>query len=661
MSESPASPAASLLRFSPRLTVLPVIHGSGDFAVEVRRRMLTDRYDCLAIPLPPSFRESLEEGVLDLPAAGLAWQREPRQWQAPEWESGGWQPTEWQPEGQSGQSSDSDPASDPDSDSAAGSAPEALPTASYVPIDPCQPFIAAIRAALSEHIPREYIDLETARYEPHTQIFPDPYAIQRADLELFAAALLPVLPPPTSDQRRARIATQAARLRQLERRYRSILCLCSFSDWPWLREAYNTAAEPAVDDDVEPTERFDVSPATLLFLLGELPYVTGLYEQARADLDDDGNLSIDGVKSLLLAARDRDRQKHGRRARKLSPKALALYLKYVRNLSLIERRMTPDLYTLVLAARQMAGDRFAISLVETAREYPFPGPPELTTLALGLNRARLPGGEEVALHSRLEGPPVEWRSLELRRDPDRKEQAQWAQRWNPYSHCSWPPEDVAIEKFRSHVKDRARALMGLDLARSEKFTTSLRDGLDLRETLRNFHTGDLYVKVLPPSRGSLDCVVMLFDSPADPRQYPWRVTWFAEHQDESTLALFATDFTKEFVGPGIGQATYGGALFLFPPRPIPEIWTDRRLNFAGTLEERLLAAGCLHSQFPHVVLLSESPPGMGFRKLARQFGKKLLHIPLGSFSQETIAQLRIVHVLNGRHIRSHAADFIRKA
>jgi hypothetical protein len=52
---------------------------------------------------------------------------------------------------------------------------------------------------------------------------------------------------------------------------------------------------------------------------------------------------------------------------------------------------------------------------------------------------------------------------------------------------------------------------------------------------------------------------------------------------------------------------------------------------------------------------------MGFRKLARQFGKKLLHIPLGSFSQETIAQLRIVHVLNGRHIRSHAADFIRKA
>ena len=32
---------------------------------------------------------------------------------------------------------------------------------SYVPIDPCQTVIMSIRAAMGEHIPREYIDLET--------------------------------------------------------------------------------------------------------------------------------------------------------------------------------------------------------------------------------------------------------------------------------------------------------------------------------------------------------------------------------------------------------------------------------------------------------------------------------------------------------------------
>ena len=54
----------------------------------------------------------------------------------------------------------------------------------------------------------------------------------------------------------------------------------------------------------------------------------------------------------------------------------------------------------------------------------------------------------------------------------------------------------------------------------------------------------------------------------------------AEHHDESTLALFATNFHVEMVGPGIGLATYGGAVFLFPPRPIPDVWSDPRLDFA---------------------------------------------------------------------------------
>ena len=233
--------------------------------------------------------------------------------------------------------------------------------------------------------------------------------------------------------------------------------------------------------------------------------------------------------------------------------------------------------------------------------------------------------------------------------------------WNPYHQCSWPPEDVSIERFRTHVKDAALGLLGTDLARSEKFTTSLKDGLDIRETLRNWHTGDLFVKVLPPTRGSLDCVVMLFDSPADPRDYPWRVTWHAEHHDESTLALFATNYLENLVGPGIGQASYGGAVFLFPPRPVPDIWTNRRFDFTDTLEERLLAAACYHADERHVALLSYSPPGPAWRRLAKKYGKKLIHVPLGKFSQETVQQLRMFHVLNGQKVRSFAAEFIRKA
>ena len=125
--------------------------------------------------------------------------------------------------------------------------------------------------------------------------------------------------------------------------------------------------------------------------------------------------------------------------------------------------------------------------------------------------------------------------------------------------------------------------------------------------------------------------------------------------------MFATNYLENLVGPGIGQASYGGAVFLFPPRPVPDIWTNRRFDFTDTLEERLLAAACYHADERHVALLSYSPPGPAWRRLAKKYGKKLIHVPLGKFSQETVQQLRMFHVLNGQKVRSFAAEFIRKA
>src|SRR5262249_19145202 len=157
--------------------------------------------------------------------------------------------------------------------------------------------------------------------------------------------------------------------------------------------------------------------------------------------------------------------------------------------------------------------------------------------------------------------------------------------------------------FQTHVRDQAKSLIGADLARSEKFTTSVMDGLDIRETLRHWHTGDLYVKVLPPSRGSVEVVVFLFDVPADPKKYVHRATWYAEPKEESTLGFYSADPLQNLAGPGIGQAEYGGAFFLFPPRPIPDIWEDRRLNFTDTLEERLLAGALLNTIERHVAVV----------------------------------------------------------
>ncbi|MFM7976087.1 MAG: hypothetical protein ACKO8U_13505, partial [Pirellula sp.] len=187
------------------------------------------------------------------------------------------------------------------------------------------------------------------------------------------------------------------------------------------------------------------------------------------------------------------------------------------------------------------------------------------------------------------------------------------------------------------------------------------DGLDLRETLRHWYDGSLYVKVNPPSIGQVNVTVMIFDPEPDPREYSWRATWFSEHPEESTLAFFATPFNKQMIGPGIAMATYGGSMFIYPPRPILDIWKDSRLDFTDTLEQRLVAAACMYSESRHVALLSPTPPGYALKKIAKRYSRKLVHVPLSHFSDSAVQQLRIFHVLNGKHVRSYAADFIRKS
>lgn len=608
--------ADDFLRIGSKIRVLPIIHGSGDFAVCAREELLSRSYDCLAVPLPPSFQVDVEEAIEHLPAISAVVQQDAEE------------------EG-----------------------------FSYVPIDPCQGVIAAIRCAMGERIRRAFIDRETPHFEATTAVFPDPYALKRVRPETFAAGLLPAIPPPAEGQHQERIIWMAQELKRLESKYESILFLCSMLDWPWIRDAYQQqlTIEPP-ETFFAPIQTFGVAEETLTFLLGELPYVTALYERGRRELTPDDNLSLDGLKEMVLETRNHLRESQPRIADRITPQLLSIYFRYVRNLALMNRRLTPDLHTLVVAAQQTAGDNFALALIETARKYAYADQPwsdEWLTLRMSVQRGEMTNWGSGAMVSRLPGQSLIWQQCELRPKPPKPKQESWKQRWNPFSQCSWPPEDERIETFQQHVRDQALNILGADLARSEKFTTSVMDGLDMRETLRHWHEKEIYVKVIPPSRGSIEVVLFLFDVPADPRTYPHRVTWYAEHNEESTLAFYSTNPMDNFVGPGIAQSEYGGAFFLYPPRPIPDVWDDPRFDFADTLEERLLAGALFHSREKHVALVSPCPPPISWRRLAQRFGRKLIHIPLQRFSGQVIERIRQFHVLNGKQVRSYAADFIR--
>ena len=664
-----------LLKISDKITFLPVVHGSGQFAAKAREFVLAGGFDCLAVPLPRSFRDDVEAGVLELPHPSVVVQRHGPVFHTVE-------DTPWLPEEDSDDDDD-----DPDF-------VEDTPV-SYVPIEPSQAVVAAIRVAMGEHIDRHYVDLETEPFTPFATVTPDPYAVRRVAVDRFAAAVLPNVPRPRDPRTLDRFIHTAIRLRDLERRYDNILIVDNVAHWPWIREQYDQLVTRAVDacevpgladeperpeaDDVEPTRRYRVDPRTLLFLTGELPFLAALYEQAREELEDDDEIPVSGIKELLLAARDSYREEFGDRGRRVTPLALSKCVRYIRNLALIHRRLTPDLVTIITASQQVLGDAFALHVAENANRYRYAEDvaedglddaidvPSRDTVSMGIDQIKFPedsfetgGGDVVSAVSRLPGPPVTWTTMQLHRRIDDDQRQRWRMSFNPLGQCSYPPEDERIERFRGSVFDRAKSVLGNDLAKTEKFTTSVRDGIDIRETLRHWHDGSIYVKVIPPSRAALDACVMIFDSPADPRRYTWRTTWFAEHSDESTLAFFATDYRAEMIGPGIGAATYGGALFLYPPVAIHDVWSDRRLDFVETLEERLIAAACRHSRGRQVALLSHAPAGGAWRRMARRFKKQLVHVPLSGFSDEEVQNLRRVHVLGGKEVRSYAADFIRR-
>ncbi|MEJ2229966.1 MAG: hypothetical protein P8X46_02135, partial [Nitrospirales bacterium] len=237
----PALIPDTVFALSPNIHVMPIVHGSGDMAHTVREIIVSRHIDCVGLPLPPSVQTLVEQGVEHLPVISTV--------VLPEQED--------------------------DVDSCC----------SYVPIDPCQPVIMGIRSAMSEGIPRAYVDREVQRYHPFPWVGPDPYTLKSVPLATFAAATVPFLPPPrTQTPRWERICWMAFRLHELELDFHAILFLCPISDWPWLRKAYQERLPYA-----SPEQRnnfpdwWKVEPASLYFVLGELPYVTQLYEHRREE------------------------------------------------------------------------------------------------------------------------------------------------------------------------------------------------------------------------------------------------------------------------------------------------------------------------------------------------------------------------------------------
>ena len=602
----------NILRLGKHIQCIPIIHGRSIFAQEVRRIFLEDSYRCIAVELPVSLSKAVLKAVETLPYITAVVYSE------------------------AGENY-------------------------YVPVEPGEGIIEAVRLGVGERIPIEFIDMEMDTLPQENVNLPDEYAIGHIGLLRYYQSVQPYIPNVVAgslqDQREQWMAYQ---LRQLDQRFNKVLFVCGMAHLEGIRKHFyaETRPSPGAKPDYSPSI-YSVHPDGIYLLTGEIPYITYLYEKSRQKLDLEIFDKTDGIKELLLETRKEYTRDFPEELERLAPNSLQLLLTYLRNLCLLQHRLTPSMYDLAVAAQGTGGGGFAARVVEMAKFYPYidflsPYP----TLHMGFKHGWTEETQEMPLKNRLPGPDIELKSIKLEKRPRPEKKQKWKKHWGEgYTDCSWPPEDEIIERFTDHVRKRAIGLLGEDQVRVEKFTSSVKDGIDMRETLRQWHTEDIYVKEIPAVRGEVGAVVFIFDRDDD--KYPWRSTWQAEHNNESTLCFYATDYKEDIIGPGIARSYYGGALFIFPPIAIPDIWTDPRFMRMGSPAEIVTSAAVFYSHTPYIAYVSNHKPNVAQKRMAHQAKRHLIYLPLKNFSASTVRKLRKFHVLKGHHIRSYAQKYIR--
>jgi len=193
--------------------------------------------------------------------------------------------------------------------------------------------------------------------------------------------------------------------------------------------------------------------------------------------------------------------------------------------------------------------------------------------------------------------------------------------------------------------------------RVEPFATSLLDGVDVRETLRHVEDGRVWVRELGRWPGEAGAVVVIFDRDPD-GEFPYRMTWMGEHEDESDMAFYSTDPADQVVGPGILRATYGGFLMTYPPGRLYDVWHDPDYRGLPEKADVLLAAAVDYSRETLIAHVAAQPPSSRMRHYAAGQGKRIVHVPIGSLSPQALRKVRVVHVLVGHDKREIAGRYV---
>ncbi len=591
-----------------RFTYFPVVPGKLEFAIEVRRAILRSKPQVVAVELPTTLRDAYLRAVQRLPEMSVILYSDEHE----------------------------------------------EDRAIYVPVEPADPFTEAIRTAREVGAEIVFADPDAGERPHLPDDYPDPYALRHIPLEKYVEAYR-LWPQPRSEKIAVHAAGIAWKLQGCDPLAQVLVVVSLNLLDPVLDAMEQPQAQPMARLRREGLQVLNPHPECLAEITVEYPYLQDRYEHFRASMTE--NETVDRRRVQLAVFRQAEKTYEANAGERLAHWQRRLLARFTRNLALVSRELAARIFDITVAARSVVDDNYAWEVWEAANRYPHQKvETDLPTVKIS--------GEEVWLNTkmmrlrrRLPSKKRRLRPVGLKPRKKEKVPGEWASQLNGASICSYPPEDLVIEDYGRFLKKKGKSILSEERARSEPFTTSLLDGIDIRETIHHWYEGQIYVKNLQKIHGEVGAVIVIFDEDRDDR-YSYMTTWLGEHQNESDMAFYSTYPFDNLVGPGIGRGEYGGFLMSLPARRMFDVWQDPDYDFAETKPERLLLAGLDYSLQRLVVYVAAKPPRSVFRNVAARFGRTIVYIPIGQLSPVTLKKIRVVHVLDGYDKREIAKDYI---
>lgn len=591
-----------------RCTYLPVVPGRVEFAAEVRRAILRDRPQVVAVELPTALESACLRAVERLPEMSvLLYTDEKRE-------------------------------------------DEAI----YVVIEPADPFIEAVRTARECGIELVFIEPNLADRPHLPDHYPDPYSIRSISVEKYVESYR-LWPQARSEEVAAHAAGMAWKLQGADP-LASLLVVVSLNLLDPLLDAMEVPQEPPAGRDRDrQVDLLNPHPECLSEITVEYPFLQERYERYREALSEDS--LADRLRAQLDLFKQAEEMYSKTAGEKLAHWQRRLLARYTRNLAHVNGELVAGLFDLTVAARSIVDDNYGWEVWDLANRYPaqnvspLPQTVNLSGEEIWINTKR------IRLRRRLPRPRQRMKAPTLKKHKKEQFPGEWAKQLHGNAICSYPPEDLVIEDYGRFLKSKARSLMTAERMRTEPFCTSMLDGIDLRETIRNWHQNKIYVREFQRMAGDVGSVVVIFDEDREDR-YQYLTTWLGEHQNESDMAFYSTFPFDNLVGPGIGRAEYGGFLMTLPPRRMYDVWADPDYAVAETKPERLLMAALDYSTERHVVYVAQRPPRSIFRTIAGRMDRSIIYIPIGQLNPSKLKKVRVVHVLDSYDRRKAAKEYI---